>query len=67
MHVLRRRRCCPQVHSYDDPAACINSVAFHPDGTCVATGGTDNSIKVWDLRSNALVQHYKAHTGEWST
>lgn len=34
------------VRSYDDYTGTINSVAFHPDGTAVASGGTDNTIKV---------------------
>lgn len=25
--------------------------------------GTDNTIKVWDVRTHQLLQHYKAHTG----
>ena len=30
----------------------VNSVNFHPDGTCIASGGTDNLIKLYDIRSN---------------
>lgn len=25
--------------------------------------GTDNTIKMWDVRTHQLLQHYKAHTG----
>lgn len=39
----------------------MNAVAFHPDGTCVAAGSADRTVKLWDLRSNALLQHYPAH------
>jgi WD40 repeat protein len=39
----------------------INSVKFHPDGTCIASGSSDNSIKIWDIRSLRLLQHYDAH------
>jgi centriolar protein POC1 len=38
----------------------VNSVKFHPDGTCVASGSNDTSIKIWDIRSNRLIQHYDA-------
>lgn len=40
----------------------INSVRFHPDGSCIASGATDKTIKVWDARSQRLLQHYDAHT-----
>lgn len=29
----------------------------------MATGGTDGSIKLWDLRSSRLIQYYDAHGG----
>jgi centriolar protein POC1 len=40
----------------------ITQVAFHPNGTAIASASTDKSIKVWDIRTNKLLQHYKAHT-----
>lgn len=33
---------------------------FHPDGTCIASGSSDTSIKIWDIRSERLIQHYDA-------
>lgn len=37
----------------------------HPPlaGNCVATGGTDGCIKLWDLRSARIIQYYEAHEG----
>lgn len=32
-------------------------------GTCVATGGSDGALKLWDLRSGRLIQYYEAHSG----
>ena len=29
----------------------------------MATGSSDGSIKLWDLRSNRLIQYYEAHQG----
>lgn len=39
----------------------VTGVAFHPDGTCVASCSADNTIKLWDVRTNQLLQHYPAH------
>ena len=40
----------------------VNAVQFHPDDTCVVSGSADRSIKVWDVRSHQLIQHYLAHS-----
>ena len=36
----------------------VNHVEFHPSGTCIASAGTDSTVKVWDIRMNKLLQHY---------
>lgn len=36
----------------------MNHVDFHPSGTCIASAGTDSTVKVWDIRTNKLLQHY---------
>lgn len=33
---------------------------FHPDGTCIASGGADKVIKIFDIRSQKPIQHYDA-------
>lgn len=35
---------------------------FHPSGTCIAAAGMDNTVKVWDVRTHRLLQHYQR---EW--
>lgn len=37
----------------------VNHVEFHPSGNCVAAGGTDSTVKLWDVRMNRLLQHYQ--------
>ncbi|NXQ94559.1 POC1A protein, partial [Sagittarius serpentarius] len=37
----------------------VNHVDFHPSGTCIAAAGTDNTGKVWGVRMNRLLQHYR--------
>lgn len=32
---------------------------FHPSGTFIAAASTDNSVKVWDIRYNKMIQHYQ--------
>lgn len=36
-----------------------NYVDFHPGGACIAAASTDNSVKVWDIRSLKMIQHYQ--------
>jgi WD40 repeat protein len=50
------------VHTFSEYSGHINSVAFHPSGTFVAAGGTDSTVKVWDIRTNKLIQHYASHS-----
>ena len=40
----------------------ISDVKFHPDGTCLASCGSDKKIKIFDVRSHRLLQHYDAHS-----
>ena len=40
----------------------VNHVEFHPSGTCIASAGTDSTVKVWDIRMNKLLQHYTGNT-----
>lgn len=33
-------------HTFYEPTGMVTSVAFHPDGTCVAAAGSDATVKV---------------------
>jgi centriolar protein POC1 len=39
------------LNSFTDHTDVVNSVKFHPDGTCIASGSSDCKIKIWDVRS----------------
>lgn len=36
-------------------------VEFHPNGTTIGSANEDACIKLYDLRTNSLYQHYAAH------
>lgn len=37
----------------------VTYVDFHPSGTCIAAAGMDNTVKLWDVRTHRLLQHYQ--------
>ena len=39
-------------------------IQFHPDGLLFGTGLQNNSIKIWDLKSQQLATQLDGHTGE---
>ncbi len=51
------------VRRYEGHGGSINAVQFHPDGACVAAGTTDATIRVWDIRTDTLLQLYNEHDG----
>lgn len=34
---------------------------FNPSATCIASAGSDHTVKIWDLRMNKLLQHYQGN------
>lgn len=40
----------------------ISSVAFSPEGRYVASGSSDNTIKIWDTSSGACAKTLQGHT-----
>ena len=46
---------------------CVNSVSFSPDGTKVASGSDDNTVKLWDVTSGECLQTLEGHSSDvWS-
>jgi WD40 repeat protein len=41
----------------------VNSVAYSPDGSRIATASGDNTVKVWDASSGTEVTTLRGHTG----
>jgi eukaryotic-like serine/threonine-protein kinase len=39
----------------------VQTLAFHPDGTSLATGGQDGSVRLWDVRTGRPLGEPKQH------
>ena len=40
----------------------VNSVSFSPDGTKVASGSSDKTVKLWDVTSGECLQTLEGHS-----
>ena len=41
----------------------VNSVAFSPDGSILASASYDNTVRLWNATTGQEVQTLKGHTG----
>lgn len=39
----------------------LSSIKFNPDGSCLATGSGDGTVKIWDLKNTACIQTFSDH------
>ncbi|MCB9933032.1 MAG: protein kinase, partial [Planctomycetes bacterium] len=46
----------------DSRQGLVHAVAYAPDGTCFATAGEDNTVKVWDSRRLKMLAELKGHS-----
>ena len=41
----------------------VRSLTFLPDGTLLASGSNDNTVKLWDVQTGGVVKTFCGHTG----
>ncbi|HDS29066.1 MAG TPA: WD40 repeat domain-containing protein, partial [Candidatus Acetothermia bacterium] len=51
------------VRTLDDHTDLVRSVAFNPEGTLLASGSKDSTIKVWDVESGEVLATLAGHVG----
>ena len=48
---------------FDGHKSAVNSVSFSPDGTMLASGSHDETIKLWDVETDENIATLKGHKG----
>ena len=43
---------------------CVSAVSFSPDGKLLASGGGDNTVKLWDVATGKEIKTLSGHTNE---
>ncbi|NOS89288.1 MAG: TIR domain-containing protein, partial [Methylococcaceae bacterium] len=49
-------------HKLKGHNACVYSVAISPDGTWLASGSDDYTVKIWDIKTGACLATLEGHT-----
>lgn len=50
--------------NYFETNASVNSLVFSPNGKTIATGLSDNTVKLWETSDGSLLKSFDGHTDE---
>ena len=50
-----------QVTAFGDGPTIISSVVFHPDGRRLLSGGSDQTVRIWDTTTGEQIQQFRGH------
>jgi WD40 repeat protein len=60
--ITKEEACClPIPHRLIGESAGVSSIAYSPDGTWLATGARDGSIRLWEPSTSAGIRHELIH------
>jgi len=51
-----------EVRRFEGHSRGVRSVALSPDGTLMASGSEDQTVRVWDTRTGRLIRTFEEHT-----
>src|SRR5262249_33044540 len=58
-----KRRCRPELLTFCGHDGPVWAVAFHPDGTRIASAGARGVVKVWAARTGKVLRTLRGHEG----
>ena len=67
MREVRIRLCVPTgetISILEDHTHAVKSVVYSPDGTMLASGAGDKTIRLWDVETKGNIITFEGHTGQ---